>query len=67
MIPEADDPPPDEADPFESLEADDSSDVAAPAGTLLGALGQIAAAALVVLAVVALFIGGAVAVRWISR
>jgi hypothetical protein len=48
MIPEADDPPPDEADPFESLETDDPSEM-------------------LVLAVVALFIGGAVAFRWIFR
>lgn len=66
MIPEVDEPPPGEADPFESLETDDSSEMSPP-GTLLGALGQIAAAALVVLAVVALFIGGAVAFRWIFR
>jgi len=67
MIPEAEDPPPDEADPFESLETDDPGEMSPPSGTFLGALGQIAAAALVVLAVVALFIGGAVAFRWIFR
>jgi hypothetical protein len=58
---------PDEDGPLEPDDADADDEASAPPGTLLGALGQMAAAVLVVLAVVALFIGGAVAFRWIFR
>jgi hypothetical protein len=67
VIPEIDEPPRDDDGSIEPGDADDGDEARAPAGTFLGALGQIAAAALVVLAVVALFIGGAVALRWIFR
>jgi hypothetical protein len=58
-------PPDDDQGSFEPLEVDGDDEGASQVGTLLGALGQIAAAALVVLAVVALFIGVAAAVRWL--
>ncbi len=61
MTSESHDPPPPDDDGL--LEPEDDGD--APAGSLWGALGQIAAAALVVLAVIAVFIGSAVAFRWI--
>jgi len=57
-------PPPNDEDPFEPLEGIDDDEGPAEAGTFLGALGQLAAAALVVLAVLAVFIAGAVVFRW---
>jgi hypothetical protein len=59
-------PPPDDEDPFAPLQGIDDEGPA-EAGTFLGALGQMAAAALVVLAVLALFIAGAVVFRWTFR
>lgn len=50
-------------DPFD-LEEDEDDGAPAPAGGLLGAIGQMTAAVLVVLLLVALFIAGAVALRW---
>ena len=57
--------PPDVEGPFEPQDGVDDDEDAAPVGTFLGALGQLLAAALVVLAVLALFIAGAVVFRWV--
>lgn len=58
--------PEDDADrSFDLFESDDDAAAPANVGSLLGALGQIAAAVLIVVVLVALFIGGAVAYRWI--
>ncbi len=57
--------PPDGEEPFEAQGAFDDDEDPAPVGTFLGALGQLVAAALVVLAVLALFIAGAVVFRWV--
>jgi len=67
--PEGDNGPPDADDerPFESFDAEDDAGSAVRAGSLLGAIGQIAAAVLIVLVLVALFIGGAIAFRVIFR
>ena len=66
MNPENEDRPGDDADPsFDLFDLDDAALSPAPAGSLLGAIGQVAAAVLVVLVLVALFIGGAVTLRWI--
>jgi len=43
----------------------DDEDAPAPASGLLGGISQMAAAALIVALVVALFIGGAIAIRWV--
>ena len=59
-------PRPDDEDPFAPLQAIDD-DGPAQTSSFLGALGQMAAAALVVLAVLALFIAGAVVFRWTFR
>ena len=63
--PEGDNGPPDADDeePFELFDAEDDAGSAVRAGSLLGAIGQIAAAVLIVLVLVALFIGGAIAFR----
>ena len=64
MIEEGDERPPDAAeDPFPLLDADDDAESPARAGSLLGAIGQIVAAVLIVVALVAVFIGGVVAFR----
>jgi hypothetical protein len=47
------------------LAGDDDAGNSVPVTSLLGAVGQFTAALLVVVAVVALFIGGAIVVRWI--
>ncbi len=66
--PEGDNGPPDaDEEPFELLDAEDDAGSAVRAGSLLGAIGQIAAAVVIVLALVALFIGGAIAFRIIFR
>jgi hypothetical protein len=66
VIPEDDERPPDAAeDPFELFDTDDDAGSAARVGTLLGAIGQIVAAVLIVVVLVTLFIGGAVALRLI--
>ena len=67
--PEGDNGPPeaDGEEPFEFFDAEDDAGSAVHAGSLLGAIGQIAAAVLIVLVLVALFIGGAIAFRVIFR
>jgi hypothetical protein len=50
-------------DPFETLEGDEGGEDPSQAASGLGALGQIAVGVLVVLTVVALFVGAAVAIR----
>jgi hypothetical protein len=68
VSPEDDERPTDDADrSFDLSETDDDEGGPANPGSLLGALGQIAAAVLVVVVLVALFIGSAVAYRWIFR
>jgi len=52
-----------EADPIDSDDAFDADDAPPPAPTWLGALGQMTAAVLIVVAVVSLFIAAAVALR----
>jgi hypothetical protein len=61
-------PPPDDdqdvfEDPFETLDGDEAAEDPSRAESGLGALGQIAVGVLVVLTLVALFVGAAVAVR----
>jgi hypothetical protein len=51
--------------PFELLDQGDDGQDTARAGSLLGAIGQIVAAVLIVVVLVALFIGGAVVYRLI--
>ena len=64
LIEEGDEGPPDAAeDPFPLLDADDDGGSATHTGGLLGAIGQIVAAVVIVLVLVALFIGGVVAFR----
>jgi hypothetical protein len=64
VIEEGDERPPDAAEePFELLDTDDDAGSPARPGSLLGAIGQIAAAVLIVVALVALFIGAAIAFR----
>ena len=67
--PEGDNGPPeaDGEEPFEFFDAEDDAGSAVHAGSLLGAIGQIAAAVLIVLVLVTLFIGGAIAFRVIFR
>jgi hypothetical protein len=66
VIPDDDDGQPDDAEwPFDLFGADETGDSSAPAGSLLGAIGQIVGAVLVVLLILAVFIAGAVALRWI--
>jgi hypothetical protein len=57
------DEPTDEDAPLDPFDEDEGEDVATPAPSWLGAIGQMIAAVLVVVAVVALFIGAAAALR----
>lgn len=66
VIPDGDERPPDAAeDPFELFDTDDDAGSTVRVGSLLGAIGQIVAAVLIVVVLVTLFIGGAVAFRLI--
>jgi hypothetical protein len=68
VIPDSDDRRTDDAEaPFDPFAADEAVGSSAPVGSLLGAIGQIVTAVLVVALLVAAFIGGAVALRWIFR
>jgi len=68
VIPDSDDRRTDDTEaPFDLFGADDDVGSSAPVGSLLGAIGQIVTALLVVVLLVAVFIGGAVALRWIFR
>jgi hypothetical protein len=58
-----DDEPADDDAPLDPFDLDDEDEKAAPAPSWLGALGQMVAALLVVVALVALFIGAAAVVR----
>jgi hypothetical protein len=58
------DPPTDDDASFDPFAVDDDEG-AAPAHSWLGAIGQMIAALLVVVALVALFVGVAAAVRWL--
>lgn len=60
---EADEPSDDADASLDPFDRDDEGESAAPAPTWLGAIGQMIAAVLVVVALVALFIGAAVAFR----
>ena len=60
---EADEPTDDADASLDPFDRDDEGESAAPAPTWLGAIGQMIAAVLVVVALVALFIGAAVAFR----
>ena len=59
---EGDEPTDDEA-PLDSFDLDDEDESAPPAPTWLGAIGQMIAALLTVVALVALFIGAAAVLR----
>ncbi len=50
---------------LDPLGGDDDAGSSGPVTTLWGAVGQLSAAAFVVVALVALFIGGAIVFRWI--
>ena len=66
MIPDSDERRTDDTEtPFDLFEAEEDVGSSAPVGSLLGAIGQIVTAVLVVALLVAVFIGGAVALRWI--
>jgi hypothetical protein len=60
---EADEPAEDADAPFDLFDLDDEDGSAAPVHSWLGAIGQMIAALLVVVALVALFVGVAVAFR----
>jgi hypothetical protein len=62
---EADDPAGDAGAPFDLFDEDDGDGSAAPVPGWLGAIAQMIAALLVVVALVGLFIGAAVAFRWL--
>jgi hypothetical protein len=62
---ENEDPTTDDDDAWVDLSAGDDAGSPIPATTLLGAIGQFIAALLAVALLVALFIGGAIVVRWI--
>jgi len=64
-VTEADEPAADADAPFDPFDQDDEDGSTAPANGWLGAIGQMAAALLVVVALVALFIGAAAAFRWL--
>jgi len=57
------DEPADDDGPLDPLGQEDEDETAAPAASWLGALGQMIAALLVVVALVALFIGAAAVLR----
>ena len=63
--PEADEPTHDADVSFGSFDLDDEDESAAPVHSWLGAMGQMIAALLVVVALVALFIAVAAAFRWL--
>jgi hypothetical protein len=63
---EADEPTDDDEASFDPFDLDDEVESAAPGHSWLGAIGQMIAALLVVVALVALFIGAAVAFRRLS-
>ena len=65
MTGENDDWPTDDDVWLDPFGGDDDAGSSVPVTTLLGAVGQLIAAVLVVVALVALFIGGAIVVRWI--
>jgi hypothetical protein len=66
VSPQDDERPGDDADrSIDFFDLDDDEDGPPSVGSLLGAIGQIAAAVLVVILLVVLFIGGAVGYRWI--
>ena len=58
-----DDEPADDDEPLDPFDPGDEDDSAAPVPGWLGAIGQMAAALLVVVALVALFIGAAAVLR----
>jgi hypothetical protein len=58
-----DDEPADDHAPLDPFDLDDEDETAAPAPSWLGAVGQMIAALLAVVALVALFIGAAAVVR----
>jgi len=65
-VPPADEPTGDDGEPLDSCDPfhpDDEDEGAAPVPSWLGAIGQMAAALLVVVALVALFIGAAAVLR----
>ena len=61
-MPQADEPV-DDDEPVDPFDRDEEDEGAVPAPSWLGALGQMIAALLVVVAIVALFIGAAAALR----
>jgi hypothetical protein len=62
-VPPADEPAGDDDEPLDPFDPGDEDDSAAPVPGWLGAIGQMAAALLVVVALVALFIGAAAVLR----
>jgi hypothetical protein len=62
---EADDAAGDAGAPFDLVDEDEEDGSAAPVPGWLGAIAQMIAALLVVVALVALFIGAAAALRWL--
>ena len=64
MTVENDDRPTDDAG-LNSFGGDDDAGNSVPVTTLSGAVGQLIAAVLVVVVFVAVFVGGAIVVRWI--
>jgi hypothetical protein len=62
-VPPADEPAGDDREPLDPFDLDDEDDTPAPVPSWLGALGQMIAALLAVVALVALFIGVAAVLR----
>ena len=62
-VPRADEPAGDDGEPPDPFDPDDEDDGSAPVPSWLGAVGQMIAALLVVVALVALFIGAAAVLR----
>jgi hypothetical protein len=62
-VPRADEPVGDDDEPLDPFAPDDEDDSSAPVPGWLGAIGQMTAALLVVVALVALFIGAAAVLR----
>jgi hypothetical protein len=62
---QADDPAGDPGAPFDLFDEEDEDGSATPVYSWLGAIGQMIAALLIVVALVALFIGAATALRWL--
>jgi hypothetical protein len=65
MMENADRPTDDDDTRADAFAEDDDAGSPIPATTLLGAIGQFVAAVLAVAALIALFIGGVVVVRWV--